>query len=57
MITLGEMWAITKAKPLLALFWLALGGLIGCIAEVETRPVRCATSFVREVPYTVCEDR
>ncbi len=56
MITLGEMWAITKRKPLLALFFLALGALIGCIAEVETRPIRCATSDVRGYTYKVCTE-
>ena len=55
MITLAEFWAMTKAKPLFALFFLALGGLIGCIVEVETRHKRCASSDVRGEVFTVCE--
>lgn len=55
MITLSEFWAITKQRPLWALFFLALGALIGCIAEVETRSKRCASSDVRGEVFTVCE--
>lgn len=55
MITFSEFWAMTKARPLLALFFLALGGLIGCIVETEIRPKRCASSDVRGEVFTVCE--
>ena len=56
MISLGEMWGLVKAKPLLALFFLSLGGLIGCIIEAETRPIRCSSSDVRGYTYTVCSE-
>jgi hypothetical protein len=55
MITLAEFWHLTKTRPLWALFFLALGGLIGCIVEVESRPKRCASSDVRGEVFVTCE--